>query len=222
MTFVVNAFCRLFPHIFKEEKWVIWKEIVFNLFFIACIGMGNFLLAKVLWNVPLTGQNILRFQVFTLGIGLFPILFGAFITQMRLQKKYMAEAAAIHPNPQFSAKSNPQNILLKGENQSENMSVPAGHLAYLTAQDNYVQVFYWEEAVLKNRLFRSTLRKMEDLLADWPQFCRCHRTFLVNFDLVEQVSGNAQGYRLHLKGVEGSIPVSRNLNSMVRERLSER
>jgi len=219
VTILVNVFCRLFPRIFKEEKWVIWKEILFNLFFIACIGMGNLLLAKILWNVPFTGHNILRFQAFTLGIGLFPILFGAFLTQMRLQKKYFAEAAAIHPHPKVASENTPQDILLTGENQYENMPVLADHLAYLTAQDNYVQVFYWEEGVLKNRLFRSTLRKMEDLLAAWPQFCRCHRTFLVNFDMVERVSGNAQGYRLHLKGVEESIPVSRNLNRTVRERL---
>jgi len=85
-----------------------------------------------------------------------------------------------------------------------------------------VQVYYFENQVLRSRMLRSTLRKMEDALAAWPQFFRCHRTYLVNFDTIEKVSGNAQGYRLHLRDLEETIPVSRNLNETVRGRLSER
>jgi len=69
-------------------------------------------------------------------------------------------------------------------------------------------------------MLRSTMRKMEDAVSNWPQFVRCHRTFMVNFDKIEKVSGNAQGYRLHLVDVGETIPVSRNLNSMVQERLN--
>lgn len=64
-------------------------------------------------------------------------------------------------------------------------------------------------------MLRSTLRRMEDALASWPQFFRCHRTYLVNLDKVAHVSGNAQGYRLHLEGLDDTIPVSRNLNDIV-------
>jgi DNA-binding LytR/AlgR family response regulator len=106
-----------------------------------------------------------------------------------------------------------------GENQNETLTLDASQIAYIVAQDNYVQVYFFENEVLKNRMLRATLRKKEDILATWPQFFRCHRTYLVNFDKVEKVSGNAQGYRLHLRGVEETIPVSRNLNEQVRKRL---
>ncbi len=228
ITLIVNGFCLLFPGIFKEEKWTVWKEILFNLFFIGCVGLGNLLLANLLWEVPLNGRTFWIWQGYTFAVGIFPTFVGAFLTQMKLSKKYAAEAALMQPSafatataPSFAeaSASKPATINFVGENQNDTLTLDASQIAYIVAQDNYVQVFFFENEALKNKMLRATLRKKEDLLAAWPQFFRCHRTYMVNFDKVEKVSGNAQGYRLHLKGVEETIPVSRNLNEVVRERL---
>jgi DNA-binding LytR/AlgR family response regulator len=60
---------------------------------------------------------------------------------------------------------------------------------------------------------------VEEALAPYPQFFRCHRAYIVNLAAVEHVSGNAQGYKLHLKDVAELIPVSRNLNSVLSSKL---
>ena len=60
---------------------------------------------------------------------------------------------------------------------------------------------------------------MEKQLSDLPQFFRCHRTYLVNLDRVGHVSGNAQGYKLHLEGIDNLVPVSRSLNEEINLRL---
>ncbi|MBC7777866.1 MAG: LytTR family transcriptional regulator [Phycisphaerae bacterium] len=240
ISLIVNGFCLLLPSIFDEEKWTVWKEILFNLFFIGCIGFGNLLLANALWKVPLNGRTFWIWQGLTFAVGIFPSFFGAFLTQMKWSKKYAAEAQLMLPTAPLPAVAFPPaepsrlpspggqgragaeegaTIKFIGENQNETLTLEASQIAYIAAQDNYVQVFFFENQVLKNRLLRATLRKKEDVLADFPQFFRCHRTYLVNFDKVEKVSGNAQGYRLHLRGVEATIPVSRNLNEVVRERL---
>lgn len=219
VTLAVFGFCLLLPKIFDEQKWNVWKEILFNLFFVSCIGLGNLMLANFLWNVPLNGSTFWGWQIITFSVGIFPVFFGAFLGQMKLSKKYTAEAAKLHLpiiHPSLAAP-----ITLVGENQNETLSLPAAQIAYFAAQDNYVQVFFFEKEVLKSRMLRTTMRKMEDAVADWPQFVRCHRTFMVNFDKIEKVSGNAQGYRLHLVDVDETIPVSRNLNSMVQERLHD-
>jgi DNA-binding LytR/AlgR family response regulator len=99
------------------------------------------------------------------------------------------------------------------------LQIDVANIAFLEAQDNYVQVNYFEQGMFKRRLLRTTMRKMEDSLKEYDFLFRCHRTYLVNFDLVERVSGNAQGYRLHLSGIEETIPVSRGLNAEVKKRL---
>ncbi|MFN0033560.1 MAG: hypothetical protein ACKVUS_00750, partial [Saprospiraceae bacterium] len=72
VTLLVNGFCLLLPQVFEEEKWVVWKEILFNLFFIGCVGFGNLLFANALWEVPLNGRTFWIWQGFTFAIGIFP------------------------------------------------------------------------------------------------------------------------------------------------------
>ncbi len=220
MTIVVNGFCIFLPAVFDEEKWRIWKEILFNLFFIACIGFGNLLLAHFTWNVPLNGKMFLAWQGLTFAVGIFPTLFGAFLGQMKLNRKYVAEAALLSRQVHPPVVDSHQTVTLSGDNQNELIRLDAGQIAWLSAADNYVQVFYFENDVLKNRMLRATLKKMEDALAHCPQFFRCHRTYIVNLEKVREVSGNAQGYRLLLKGADASIPVSRNLNDLIQTKLS--
>jgi hypothetical protein len=218
ISLLVNGICLLLPKIFDEEKWTVGKEIFFNLFFIACIGAGNLLLAHFLWDAPLTIGSFWQWQGVTFAIGIFPTVFGAFLTQMKLNKRYALEAAHLHVSHTPPPESDTL-VTLVGENQDENLTLPLSNILYLAAQDNYVQVFFLENGQLKQRLLRATLRKMEETLAGYPAFFRCHRTYLVNFERVENISGNAQGYRLHLSGAPDTIPVSRSLNEQVRTRL---
>ena len=219
-TLLVNAVCRLFPAVFDEEKWVVWKEILFNIVFIICIGCGNMLLAHFTWSTPLTPRSFLVWQGLTFAVGLFPMLIGASIGQMRLSKKYMTEAAQLSrhaPSPQAVSH---REVVLAGDNQNETLRLDAAQIAWLSAADNYVQVFYFENDVLKSRMLRATLKKMEETLSDSPQFFRCHRTYVVNLEKVTEVSGNAQGYRLHIAGADNTVPVSRNLNEAIRQKLA--
>ena len=217
LTLFFNGFTRHFSSLFDDEHWVVWREIAFNLFFISCIGFGNLLLAHFLWQVPLTGSNFCGWQGLTFAVGLFPTIVGALFGQMKMSRKYIAEAAQIAPKPHPVHDADETWVTLEGENQNEQLRLQPSHIAYIAAADNYVRVFYLEKGQVKNLMLRATMKKMEDAVARQPFLFRCHRTFLVNMELVQKVSGNAQGYRLHLDGIEETIPVSRNLNDRVRQ-----
>ncbi len=219
VTILVNGFCMLFPTVFDEEKWRVWKEILFNLCFIACIGLGNLLLAHWTMDVPLNIRSFWVWQGLTFAVGIFPTFIGAFLGQMKLNKRYTAEAAQISRQVHVSAHPSHQTVMLSGDNQNETLRLDSDQIAYLAAADNYVQIFFFENETLKNRMLRATMKKMEDALASSPQFFRCHRTYIVNLEKVEKVSGNAQGYRLHLLNVDFAVPVSRNLNETIQQRL---
>ncbi len=219
ITLIITGLTRYYTQLFDEEKWVVWREIAFNLFFISCIGFGNLLLAHFLWRIPFNAKTFWGWQGITFAVGIFPTIVGALIGQMQLSKKYIAEATKIAPKPHPAHDINEIWVILEGENQNEQLRLQPSHIAYIAAADNYVRVFYRENEQVKNLMLRATMKKMEDALLDHPFLFRCHRTFLVNMELVQKVSGNAQGYRLHLEGFEESIPVSRNLNEMVRKML---
>lgn len=218
---IVSSLSVILPKIFDEEKWLVWKEILFNIFFVGCVGAGNLLLARFLWHVPLNAGTFATWQVLTFAVGIFPIMFGAYMGQMKMNRRYVAEAAQMSLQVHPHAITMHSQVTLTGDNQNETLQLDTSSILFLSAADNYVQVFYTEDGRLKKRILRATMKKMEEALAGYPQFFRCHRTYIANLDKLENVSGNAQGYRLHLAGADETIPVSRNLNETLRTRLDE-
>lgn len=215
---------RYFPVFFKEKSWVIWKEILVNLLTILGIGMGNMLLAMQLFNEKMTWLGFLAWQGTTLSIGIFPILFTAYTKQQILQKRHRSGAAQLNtklPAPEVH-RSSPQQqfIQLHGDNQNEQYSFMPTDLLYIEAADNYVKVAIHTGEQAQTQLLRGSLKKMEAQLLDFPFCFRCHRTYVVNLNKVDQVSGNAQGYKLHLLGGKILIPVSRSLNKEIDRRMS--
>ena len=61
--------------------------------------------------------------------------------------------------------------------------------------------------------------EVEIVEKDFPQFFRCHKSYLVNLHQVKHISGNAQGHKLHLFYGDELIPVSRKNNSIIKEKL---
>lgn len=113
----------------------------------------------------------------------------------------------------------PTLITLQAENEKDNLTILYTSFLAATSADNYVKVFYQEDEKLKSIIIRSTLKRVEENTASFPQFFRCHRTAIVNMGVVQSVNGTAQGYRLQLPLLQEEIPVSRNLNQIVKEKL---
>jgi len=219
---VFAAITFKFTRFFNEASWVVWKEILSNILVVMMIGTANMLLANVLFHQKMTLAGFGFWQMATLAIGIFPILFTAYTKHHILQKRHASHAGSltdkIHAHPTADRPDEPI-LQLAGDNQNESLEIRPADLLYMEAADNYVRMFYHKNGGLENQLFRSTLKKMELQLEGHPQFFRCHRTYLVNLNKVVQVSGNAQGYKLHLNGYGAILPVSRSLNREIDKRL---
>jgi DNA-binding LytR/AlgR family response regulator len=231
-TLVWSIFIKALPNIFTEEGWTVWREIVFHVFFIMGIGTFNMIYASNAFNYGLSWHIFWQWQWITLSIGIFPMVLSVMYKQIKWMKQYSLEAAnlsaqvATKENLPFNTYEDPlktliasQKLTLIGENLNETLSILPEQLVYISAADNYVQIFYLENKQVKSKMLRATLRKIEDALVDYAQFYRCHRTFLVNLQKVQRISGNAQGYKLHLQDVEVTLPVSRSLNEEIQQKI---
>ncbi len=237
----------LFPQFFKEEKWTILREIIFTIIIITTIATFNVVAGVFLWNGSFSFTNWLSMIFYTAVIGIAPATVSILINQARLLKKYRNEVIIINEN--LPAHSNPKevivvtvpkletensveepkiettfhlptNITLQAENEKDNVTILYTAFLAATSADNYVKIFYQENERLKTAIIRSTLKRVEENTAAFPQFFRCHRTAIVNMSLVQSVNGSAQGYRLQLPLLQEEIPVSRNLNQVVKEKLA--
>ena len=232
VTFVISSLWqvllpRVLPRVFAEEHWKSWKEILFLLFIVLCVSAGNYWLMQVLYDEPEGGRPYYRVLSITAAVGLFPVFFIVFTKQMLLGRQYAAAAREMNrqmPAPEeltAPAKTAPQTrVVLQGEGLKERLELAPGDILYIASADNYVQVFHHAEGAVRSPLLRSSLKNIEQQLPSFSPFFRCHRLYVVNLDLVERVSGNAQGLRLHLKGLAEPVPVSRSLTQTVKSALS--
>ena len=110
-------------------------------------------------------------------------------------------------------------ITFESDNQTETKTFEGGHIFYIEAASNYIKIFFEQKNKLTYSIVRTTMKKATETVYPYSVFFRCHRAYIVNLDKIEQVDGNAQGYKLKLQGTEELIPVSRNLNSEFSDRL---
>jgi hypothetical protein len=219
------ALPRLLPTVYREEKWTVGKECIHMCWQLIPIAIGNWLLTHLLYKYNLTWHNLFNFLWITFVVGIFPLWLNVLLKQQRLLKKYQAGASRLEEQlnqPVSTPQTNgqvPGQIIFTSENGKEQFMVPPGEIRYITSADNYVRIYFIKDNKPTSHLLRNTLRKAEDVLSPFPQFFRCHRAFIVNLQTVQHVSGNAQGYKLQLKDVNEQIPVSRNLNKQLAERL---
>jgi len=219
---------KILINLFNEEKWTVGKEILFILWIIFMIGIANSIYSVINLSAftlaSLNYKTLFFFQFVTLAVASLPVVILVLIKNLRLTKKNLQLALAISNNlnhkQRLSGKKE-ELVTIESENKKDNFTTNAINIIAISAADNYIEINYEENNVLKKKLIRSTLKIARDNLKSYTAFYRCHRTWIVNLDHIRNVSGNSQGYKLIMKHEELIIPVSRNLNKELTLRISK-
>jgi len=232
MLFMQLVLPLFFPAFYSEDDWTVGREIVHTLGNVLLIAVGNLAFSVAMGFFHLSAITFLVFIGFTLGVGAFPVTVGVLLRQNAYQRRYLAQSElyntqidsqhadshteSVDEDP-VSASAKTANVKLHEEGSGKPFECPAAALLAIEAADNYVKLHLDTEAAdvvekpfRKTELLRLPLSAAEEALSSRPAFFRCHRSWLVNLDRLENVEGNARGYRLHLEGMKGSVPVSRS------------
>ncbi len=219
----------LIPDLFDDRRWTVGKELIYFSLMLAGISVCNTLLNGWIGNAPLSLASLLMMTSYTLLVGMAPVTLTVLLKQQRLLRRFQNEAQQLNKdkkqNPHKSIPDTPANktapletIILQGDNRNELLELYPTHFFAAEARDNYCNIYFEKEEGLQEVLFRTTLKKLELQLMACPGLWRCHKSFLINLDKIEEVSGNAQGYRLHFKKGALQVPVSRSMNAALKER----
>jgi hypothetical protein len=208
---------RILPRLFREDKWTVSHRIVWILWLVFAVGLGNYLFAAG-FNLfvdfyHLGLETFLLFQLITVLIAIFPITIHTILNQNYLLRRNLREAAVISTRLSFSPGPKDEEkdrnaVDLVAENSKERLQCHPSDLLYLKAAGNYVEVILRTDKG-PSRLIRNTLGGLGRQLSDVPYYFRCHRAYIINLLHVRSVTGNAQGLRLTLDSGEEKIPVSR-------------
>lgn len=202
-----------FPSFFEDGKWSISRAFLFLSYNFLLIGFWihiiNSLMVK---NDPVlmaSGFQLVITLIRALSIGFIASGLLILIRYNILTKKHLQIAQELNQylhdqlKVKRSAKRPPQTIEFLLENKSA--TIQRNQLRYISSEGNYL-AFHFKK---KKQLFRGRIKNMEQVLKDYPEFFRCHRSFIINLNHVESTFGNSQGLHVKLFHKAERIPVAR-------------
>lgn len=213
---------RLFRNFYSERSWTLGKEILQTLLNIILIGAFNFLFFSYYISGIFSWTSFLWFQFSAFAVGIIPVTIYLVLKEKSSREKYETDARELtgeirqhQPNDLQDA----EIVTFSSVGSKDELTIALQQIYYIRAADNYLDIYY-SNGVVKRATIRNTLKIVQDMLQQKPFFMRCHRSYIVNLQKVFKISGNAQGYKLHLNGIEETVPVSRQYNDLIKERLT--
>lgn len=209
---VINFFVirRVFTKWFSN--WTILKQILWLTWIIFTIGTGNYFYSSVIfsWFSGLTG--FLVFQLFTLVVGVFPVVAVTLVLHNIKLSHNLRVAGEITDllTLKTTGSHAEETVVLFADNKKDKVEVELSNLLYIESVGNYIQVVYYQDNKVVKTLLRGTIKRIESEIVQYPSLVKCHRAFIVNANHVESAKGNSQELILALKNIDVEIPVSRN------------
>jgi hypothetical protein len=195
----------LFPRIFLRREWIVWKEILWNLWMLFTISIGYLASYRVLGILEFDLNMVMKLLL----IAIVPLTLLIVFNQNRLLRLHLKTAHELNAWLKESKSDAEKLVHFDSEYQKDKLSIKIKYLLLIRSADNYIEVFWKDGIVVKSQLIRSSLSRAQELLHDFNYIFKCHRSFLVNVNFIDRVEGNSQGYRLFFENLDFDVPVSK-------------
>ena len=211
--FIAAILPQFLTNYFSDTNWTVLKEIGHLSFIVFTIGVVNFFYAAVnqfsvekseVYSV----HNFILSISITFIIGVVPIIIVVLYNQTRQLEKYKVESQNINKLKQPKGPLT-KEITLKGEGKNEELKFMDNSILFIKSESNYCEIHINVDNNYRKELLRGSLSSIEDSLKELSFFIRVHRSYIVNVNNIDKVSGTAQGYKIHFENGEYSVPVSR-------------
>lgn len=221
---------RLFFNEQRQESWTIGKQILLTLLEISLVIVACYFYKQCFFKLSVTRRDLFYFYKIAFAVALSPIIIIELVQHIFHLRKNQIAAASINNQlsqeaPKEKIEETTRVLLLMAENAKDSFSVNENDLCYIQSADNYAEIVYLEGDEQKKEILRNSLQRLEQQIGEQlhkSSIIRCHRSFLVNIDQILSISGNSQGYKLHLKNGEFAIPISRSRSKDVLARINQR
>lgn len=213
---IVNFYLLMpsLPRLFDESKWTVGRQLFWTGWILFTISLFNNIYSVGIGLLSFSFYHLLVSTLHVAAVGIFPVAALVFLDYLRLFRKHARKADQLAHQLSRKNEQNNSKLLLVSENNDEKLQLAPEELLFITNADNYVAVHYRINGAVKQTLLRATLKKIDRQL-DHPQVLRCHRSYIVNLTQLVNITGNASGYLLTLRGSDSEIPVSKTYASEV-------
>jgi hypothetical protein len=209
------AFAYLFflkKSIKNIENWTLGKEFLNLAVILLLIGFVSFLMRDFIYTNPDNWSFYYLWEeirnTFLVGVLLLIIILP--LNLHRLVIKHSNDLKKLPISQEYINDVN-TTVQIVTPIKDENFELNIQTFLYAKVDSNYLEIFYDFSYNNEKNLKRLTLKEFSDQLKSYPFIFKTHRSYVVNLNAIESVSGNAQGYALCLKNYsKRTIPVSRS------------
>ncbi|MDR2913639.1 MAG: LytTR family transcriptional regulator [Tannerella sp.] len=219
----------LFKSYYASENWTIGKDILHIVFSVFVVGITNGAvhgICQVLYQ-DASMQNFTNVftELFVAALILSPV--PVFVLAIMNYNRSLAfslnqmqglNALLVKKDNGDSASENDALLTIAGDTK-EQVILPADAIRFIEACGNYIKINYLEDNNSQQKILRTTIRQVENILTDYSFIIRCHRSFLVNIHHVAEVKGNSKGYRFIIRYTNQKIPISRAYAKNIKEKM---
>jgi hypothetical protein len=205
-------------------KWTLGRSISWGIFISACIGIASYFYIVLLFENDFQVQYLhIYIKYFFLSvfsailIGSIPISINHLINYNRKYKNALKKAGVLEDEQAFWE----DLVKIQAGLETNNFTFDPRKIIYISSDDNYVSVFYFEGESVKKVLIRGTLKAVEKDLKRNYQFIRCHRSYIVNMLYFKRIIGHSQNQKLVFRRLNIQIPVSRSKSAHISKRISD-
>ncbi|QNL20433.1 LytTR family transcriptional regulator DNA-binding domain-containing protein [Hyphobacterium sp. CCMP332] len=200
---------RIYPGLFKN--WTVGKTLLWYVLVFLFTGMNIYFYKSFLGGFQQFEFNDFIMVLFRIVIISFTVIFFILgITQFLNLKK----VSKIASGTDFEIKSKDDKSFI----------VNLRNLIYVKSDDNYVDIFFWsKEEGLKKRVFRSSLRNIENqIVRPFSTIKKCHRQYLINTIHFEIQNLSSKAMTLKDKKSKEIVPVSGRYVNTIRKAMAIR
>ena len=228
--FVINfyGFPKLLPSWFEEHKWSVQRAFIFLLYNFFVIGLWTHVFRGLLIKNDIayliSGEELLiglgKIMMIGLGASILLIL----IRYNLLARKHLQVSQEL--NHQLREQLNQLTPIDADETielilENKPVVFNRSDLNFIKAEGNYIALHLASHEKHTSQLYRVKMKEMEEALSSFPEFFRCHRSFMINLNRIESSHGNSQGLFITVTGETTRIPVARPNIQFLRKRVSE-
>jgi hypothetical protein len=192
-----------FLHAKNDKNWMVWSEL---LFFLLIFLFGLLLSRTIYLYVVVYGAP----NPYTLDYFFISIYLPAIVTILPI-----LAIGRWAFGRYFEKKLEDQKIEIEGEGTYEGLQLQISELVSIKADDNYIEVSFLNNGVLKKQLIRNKLSQVETAI---PDLMRTHRSYLINPNHFQQFKMDSGKLHLILSS-EIVVPVSKTYAGTIKEQL---
>jgi hypothetical protein len=202
------------------RKYTLGITILWIILSFLIIGTSSFIINTFLYNEGRFYFSIfIYFQGMILSINIIPVILFVLIHYNLTLRKRLRMAVQINSSIQNKSQNSDkgQIVVLNSENRNDKLELSLNSLLFITSVDNYIDVYYIDNRIIKHKLLRYSLAAIEQDNPNIADLFRCHKSYIVNKTKIDSITGNAAGYKLRLKEYSDYIPVSRKWNKQIKD-----